>query len=42
MRLGLFDVGYKSRNAINGQVLADFVMKFTPTMSNVAQFSSVL
>lgn len=41
-RLGLFDVRYKSQNAIKGQVLADFVVEFTPTMSNVAQFSLVL
>lgn len=41
-RLGLFDVRYKPWNAIKGQVLADLVAEFTPIMSNVAWFSSVL
>lgn len=30
-RLGTFDIRYKQRNCIKGQVLADFVAKFTPT-----------
>lgn len=29
MRLGTFDIQYKPRNSIKGQVLADFVAKFT-------------
>jgi len=40
-RLGSFDVRYKLRNAIKGQVLADFVVEFTPTMNSVARVSSV-
>lgn len=32
MRLESFDVRYKPRNSIKGQVLADFVAKFTPMM----------
>ena len=28
-RLGTFDIGYKPKNSIKGQVLADFVVKFT-------------
>ena len=35
MRLESFDVRYKPQNAIKGQVLADFVAEFTPTMSSV-------
>lgn len=42
MRLGSFNVRYKSPYAIKGQVLADFVAEFTLTMSNVARFSLVL
>lgn len=30
-RLGTFDVCYQPRNSIKGQVLADFVSKFTPS-----------
>lgn len=33
-RLRLFDVRYKLRNAIKGQVLVDFMAKFTPVMNN--------
>ena len=29
-RLGSFNIRYKSRNAVKGQVLADFVAKFSP------------
>ena len=29
-RLGTFDIRYKPRNSIRGQVLANFVAKFTP------------
>ena len=29
-RLGTFDIRYKPRNSSKGQVLADFVAKFTP------------
>lgn len=36
MRLGLFDVSYKPQNGTKGQVLADFVAEFTPSMSNMA------
>ena len=32
-RLGSFDVRYKLRNAIKGQVLVDFVVEFTPSAS---------
>ena len=32
MRLGTFDVRYKLRNSIKGQVLADFVAEFTPPL----------
>ena len=31
-KLGSFDVRYRLRNAIKGQVLADFVAEFTPTI----------
>lgn len=30
-RLGTFDIRYKPRNSIKGQVLADFVAEFTPS-----------
>lgn len=30
MELGTFDICYKPRNSIKGQVLADFVTEFTP------------
>ena len=29
-RLGLFDIRYKPRNSVKGQVLADFITEFTP------------
>ena len=29
-RLGAFDIRYKSRNSVKGQVLADFVAEFSP------------
>ena len=41
MRLGSFDVRYKPRNTIKGQVLVDFVAEFTPTMSSVDWVCSV-
>ena len=31
LELSKFDIGYKPKTAIKGQVLADFVMEFTPT-----------
>ena len=31
-RLGTFDIRYKLRNFIKGQVLADFVAEFTPAL----------
>ena len=31
LELSEFDIRYKPKNAIKGQVLADFVMEFTPT-----------
>ena len=31
-RLGTFDIRYKPRNSIKGQVLADFVAKFSPVL----------
>ena len=31
MKLRTFDIRYKSRNSIKGQVLADFVAEFTPS-----------
>lgn len=34
-RLGSFDVKYKPRNAIKGQVLVDFVVEFTPSASDM-------
>ena len=30
-KLGTFDIRYKPRNSIKGQVLADFVAEFTPS-----------
>lgn len=33
-RLGFFYVRYKPRNAIKGQVLADFVAEFTPEIGD--------
>ena len=33
IRLGLLDVMNKTRNAIKGQVLVDFVAEFTPSAS---------
>ena len=30
-RLGMFNLCYKSRNSIKGQVLANFVAEFTPS-----------
>lgn len=32
MRLGVFDIHYKLRNSIKGQVLVDFVVDFTPPL----------
>ena len=29
-RLGSFDIRYRPRNAVKGQVLADFIAKFSP------------
>ena len=29
-RLGSFDIRYRPRNAVKGQVLADFVAEFSP------------
>ena len=40
-RLGSFDVRYKLRNAIKEQVLVDFVVEFTPTVSSVDQICQV-
>lgn len=31
-RFGTFDVCYRSRNLVKGQVLADFVVEFTPSL----------
>lgn len=31
-RLGIFDIWYKPRNSIKGQVLADFMAEFTPAL----------
>ncbi|XP_030935350.1 uncharacterized protein LOC115960551 [Quercus lobata] len=36
-RLGAFDVRYKPRNAVKGQVLADFVAEFSPKGEMVCQ-----
>lgn len=35
VRLGVFDICYRSRNSVKGQVLADFVVEFTPPPSRV-------
>lgn len=37
-----FDVRYKPRNAIKGQVLAYFVVKFTPTIDNAWGICQIL
>lgn len=41
-RLRSFDVRFKPHNAIKGQVLADFVVDFTPTMSGMDRFPSLI
>ena len=33
-RLEIFDIQYKPKNSINGQVLANFVVEFTPTLGS--------
>jgi len=40
MRLGTFNEHYKPRNSIKGQVLADFVAKFTPPPQGFIGMSS--
>ncbi|XP_075665338.1 uncharacterized protein LOC142635001 [Castanea sativa] len=34
-RLGSFDIRYKSRNSVKGQVLADFIAEFSPRGTNI-------
>ena len=36
IKLSEFDIRYKPRTAIKGQILADFIMEFTPTASTEA------
>lgn len=35
MRVGVFDIRYKPRNSIKGQVLTDFMAEFTPSFSGL-------
>ena len=39
--MGSFDVWYKPRNAIKGQVLVDFVAEFTPTVKDAYRVCQV-
>ena len=42
IRMGSFDVWYRSRNAIKGQVLADFIAKFTLSVGDMLRVCQVL